>query len=365
MHYVSLSYGYDPTFNAPLPWLERVRAYGGVLSALAKHGKVSHIVQIDYEGVYAHEGVDYHFVNYGDDLALFPNRLHQLVKSLKPDVVIVHSFNYPLQVKQLRLALSFSMPIIVQNHAEKPAFGARKILQRIADKWIDAYFFASRSMGLDWVTKGNLSSPNKIHEVMELSSIFYPIDRAEARAETGIDAEKAYLWAGRLDENKDPITAIKAFLKFAETTPGARLYMLYHEHEILSQVEQLLSQAPNADAIKLVGKIPNDDMLYWFNSVDFFIAASYYEGSGTAVCEAMSCGCIPVISDIHSFRMITDNGNIGLLFPPGNDEKLLAALHQTQMLDVAIEREKALAYFKSTLSFEAIAQKIHDIASSL
>lgn len=360
MQFVSLSYNYDSLYSSPQPWLVRTRAYGGVLVALAKHGSVANITRINYEGEVIHDGVHHHFLNNGSKRLLFPLKLHRLVKSLNPDVVIVHSLNKPLQVIQLRLTLPRKTRIIVQNHAEKPSVGIRKLLQRLADKCVDAYLFASKNMGLDWVTQGNLASAQKIHEVMELSSIFYPIDK-----KTGIDAEKVYLWVGRLDVNKDPITAVKAFLKFAETEPQACLYMLYHTEELLPQIEQLLSDAINPEAIKLIGKIPNDEMLYWFNSADFFIAASHYEGSGTALCEALSCGCVPVVSDIFSFRMITDDGNIGLLFPPGNDIQLLEALHQTQSLDVAIEREKALAYFKSRLSFEAIAQQIHQIAASL
>ncbi|GAA4094458.1 glycosyltransferase [Mucilaginibacter panaciglaebae] len=365
MQLVSLSYDYDPLYSSPQPWLVRTRAYGGVLAALSKYGKVANITRINYEGEITQDGVQRHFLNYGGKRLWFPGKLHRLVKSLNPGVVIVHSLNKPLQVIQLRLSLPRKTRIIIQNHAEKPAKGIRKFLQRVADKCVDAYLFASKDMGLDWVAKGNLASPKKIYEVMELSSIFYPIDRKTARSETRIDAKKAYLWVGRLDTNKDPITAVKAFLKFAETEPQACLYMLYHTAELLPQIKQLLDDAPNADAIKLVGKIPNDEMLYWFNSADFFIAASHYEGSGTALCEALSCGCVPVVSDIFSFRMITNDGHIGLLFPPGDETKLLNALHQTQWLDVATEREKALAYFTSHLSFEAIARQIHQIAASL
>lgn len=365
MHYVSLIYQRDGTYNSPLPWLARVSAYGGVLEALALLGKVTHIVHINYEGELLHNGVNYHFVSCGNEQELFPHQLHRFIKSLKPDVVLVHSFNHPLQVIQLRLALPYKTRIIVQNHAEKPAIGMRKVLQRLADKWIDAYLFASKEMGLGWVAKGNIASPKKINEVMELSSIFYQVDKQTARAKTGVDAEKVYLWAGRLDTNKDPITAVKAFLKFAEANPKARLYMIYQTEELLPEIKQLLSEAPNPDAVKLVGNVPHDDMLYWFNSADFFVAASYYEGSGTALCEALSCGCVPIVSDIPSFRMITDGGKIGLLFSPGKQDELLQALSQSQNLDLNAQRKKALAFFKSNLSFKAIAQKIHAVASSL
>ena len=106
-------------------------------------------------------------------------------------------------------------------------------------------------------------------------------------------------------------------------------------------------------------------MQYWFNSADFIISGSHYEGSGTAICEAMSCGCVPVVTDIFSFRAITANGECGLLYKPGDENALLAALIQTPQMDVQEKRNKALAHFKNNLSFEAIAGKIQEVAASL
>jgi glycosyltransferase involved in cell wall biosynthesis len=141
--------------------------------------------------------------------------------------------------------------------------------------------------------------------------------------------------------------------------------MIYQTEELLPLIKTLLINEANASAITLVCKVPNDELLYWYNSADFIISGSHYEGSGTAVCEAMSCGCIPIVTDIFSFRMITNDGQIGLLYPAGNENALLTALTETQQIDLQFEREKALTYFESNLSFKAIAQKIQDIAASL
>ena len=115
----------------------------------------------------------------------------------------------------------------------------------------------------------------------------------------------------------------------------------------------------------MIGKTPNDDLLYWYNSADFLISGSFYEGSGTAVCEAMSCGCVPLVTDIPSFRMITDNGNCGLLYEAGNEDALLATLLSTQQLDLTEKRNKSITFFKDHLSFEAIAAQINEIAHKI
>jgi glycosyltransferase involved in cell wall biosynthesis len=362
MKFVFASYISSDNYTDPAAWLERIKAYTGVLEAVAVNHEVISIEQINYEGDEVKNGVNYQFRKF--KRTYFPLKLNLYIRQQKPDVVFIHSLHFPLQVILLRLILGRKPKIIIQNHAEKPFTGIKKRLVRLAERSVNAYLFASRAMGLDWIAKGNLTSTKKIHEVMELSSFFHPIPKATARAKTGITEVNPFLWVGRLDQNKDPLTVIKGFLKFAAATPSACLYMLYHTEELLHEIQQLLSNEPHAATIKLIGKVPNDELLYWHNSVDFIVAGSHYEGSGTAVCEAMSCGCIPIVTDIFSFRMMTDNGNIGLLYEAGSEVELLAALQQTNSLNISAEKEKALAYFNSTLSFEAIAGRIGLIAAS-
>jgi glycosyltransferase involved in cell wall biosynthesis len=363
MKFVFASYVCSNSYSDPALWLERIKAYAGILEALAINDEVVSIEQINYQGDLTKNKVNYKFRRFKQSI-WFPVKLHRLIKRQKPDVVIIQSLHFPLQVILLRFTLGRKPKIIIQNHAEKPFIGIKKIATRLSEKCVNAYLFASKTMGLDWVDKGNLTSPQKIHEVMELSSVFYPVDKALAREKTNVYDGLVFLWVGRLDANKDPLTVIKAFLKFAADNTNASLYMIYHTEELLPEIKMLMQNEPNADAIKLIGKVPNHDMLYWYNSADLVISGSHYEGSGTAVCEAMSCGCIPVVTNIPSFRMMTDNGKIGMLYQAGNEMDLLDALNKAIVLNRVIEKEKVLAYFRSHLSFEAIARQIWEIAAS-
>ncbi len=365
MLYVFVNYNYSPGFNSPESWFKRTEGYTGLLECLSKENTVISIKQINYKGICVHNGVQHHFLDLNTQKTYFPLALNRYIKSLNPDIVFVQGLHQPLQVIQLHLLSGKKTKIIAQHHAEIPFVGIKKHIQRMADKYIDAYLFSSKSMGLDWVNKGNLASPQKIHEVMEVSSVFYPIEKTTAKLKAGVTADPAFLLVGRLNANKDPLNVVKTFLRFADTNPQARLYMIYHTDELLDDINELLAKHRNKNAITLVGQLPHNDLLYWYNSADFIISGSHYEGSGTAVCEAMSCGCVPVVTDIFSFRMITDNGKCGLLYEAGNETELLNALMQTQQMDVTEKRAKCLAYFKSTLSFEAIARQIAEIANSL
>jgi glycosyltransferase involved in cell wall biosynthesis len=336
-----------------------------MLEALAQNNGVISIEQISYTGEYKKEGVHYHFKQFTKLGRLFPLTLHRFIKKQKPEVVVIQSLHFPVQVILLRLCLGRKTKIMVQNHAEKPFAGLKRQFQKIADKFIDGYLFASYELGADWVKTGNIAAGVKIHEVMEVSSIFSPMDKAAAIAKTGVEGKPVFLWVGRLNANKAPLTVVKAFLRFAELHPPARLYMIYHTVEFLEDIREVINRSPQKDSIKLIGKIPHNDLQYWLSSSDIMVSGSYYEGSGTAVCEAMSCGCMPLVTDIPSFRMMTDKGRCGLLYEPGNEDALLSALQQTVTIDIEAKKQASFEYFKSNLSFGAIAAQIQEIASSL
>jgi glycosyltransferase involved in cell wall biosynthesis len=360
MRIVFLSYHYSADINSPGEWTDRIKFYIGWAERLAETHTVIRVDQINYEGIFIQKKVQYHCIRRTDKNKLFPRKLHRLVKSLKPDIVIVSSFMYPIQVIQLRAVLGRHVKIFVQHHAEKPFSGAKKLIQYFASRQIDRCLFASRETGLYWVHNHNLVSEKKIREFPEVSSDFYPTDKISARAATGLSGSPAFIWVGRLNQNKDPVLAVKTFLVFAESHPQARLYMIYQTDELLSEISSLLHDKNST--VVLIGKIPHQDLPFWFNSADYYLSASHYEGSGTALCEAMSCGCIPVVTNIPSFRTML--GKTSLLFEPGNQSSLLLALEQTSHLPIDEIRKEVLNRFGSELSFDAIARKFQEIADS-
>lgn len=358
MKIVSTSYINTKEYSDPLAWLDRINFHTGTLEELAKFHEVISIEQINFNGEMARNGVSYNFLNFRKPKLYFPWRLHRHIKKLKPNVVIVHGLDFPFQTMQLRWTLGKKVKIIVQNHAEKPHKGWRKRLQKLADHAADAYFFTSTEMGQEWVKVGIIADDKKIVEVMEASSVFY-FDQKKNN-----NQHPVFLWVGRLDENKDPLTVVTAFLRFAELNPLARLNMIYHEENLLPEIKNLLEGSKNKDCVRLIGRLPHAQLVKWYKEADFIVSGSHYEGSGIAVCEAMACGCMPVLTNIASFRKMTGNGSCGLLYEAGNTEALFEALKKAVLLDKEKEREKTLRQFNNELSFKAIAEKINSVILS-
>ncbi len=360
MRIVSTSYSSTKSFTDPLKWLERIDFYTGILDQLAQQHDVTSIERIDYEGQHKQNGVQYYFYRLNNRVAQFPARLHRFLKKLKPDVVLVNGLVFPLQVMQLRLKLGPAVKIILVHRSERPAKGFRKMLQRIADKFVDAYLFTSAEFGEQWVRSGNITG--KYHEVLHGSSVFTPTGKETARAALSINNSPVFLWVGRLDANKDPLTVIKAFKRFLLVQPTACLFMIYQKEELLEEVKV---EADAIENIKLIGKVAHQALANWYNAADYLIAASHYEGGGISVCEALSCGCIPILSDIVSFRTLSGRGQCGLSFEPGKEQELFNALMKTNSLDIERERTKVLQQFSNELSFKAIGRKIESVMQSL
>lgn len=358
MKIVSTGYTYTAGFDHPETWLKRIDFYTGILDELARRHHVDSIEQINYQGRLEKNGVSYHFLNIRKPKYFFYLRLHRYIKKLAPDVILVNGFIFPLQVIHLRWILGKKTRIIILHRAERPFTGLKRYVQRVAGRYVSAYLFSSKEFKDQW--KRNFDT-RKIYEVMQASSVFYPVDREMCRQKLGIAGSPVFLWTGRLDSNKDPLTVISAFLLFLQSCPSAVLYMIYQADDLLPEVTQLIRQQNASHAIRLVGKVEHEQLLSWYNSADFIVSGSHYEGGGTAVCEAMSCGCIPVVTSIPSFRSMTALGTCGLLYEPGNDKALLAALLQTRHMDMQQERAKVLQQFRQEYSFEAIARKIEHV----
>jgi glycosyltransferase involved in cell wall biosynthesis len=366
MKIVSTSYVNTNSYSDPEEWLERISFYTGLLEELAREYEVESIEQINYSGRLIQNAVTYHFLNFKKKKLWFPRRLHRYIKDLKPDVLFVNGFIFPIQIIQLRKTLGKRVKIIVLHRAEKPFNGIKGYIQKLADRSVDAYLFASDEFGEDWINKGIIKSKEKIHEVMQSSSIFHLEDKTTAKEILQINGDRLFLWVGRLNTNKDPLTVVKAFKKYLSVRTGAKLYMIYQTDELLPEVETLINtDRKTRESIVLVGKVEHRQLQLWYNATDFFISGSHYEGSGISVCEAMSCGCIPLLTNIISFRRMTGPGKCGFLYEPGNAEQLSSILLKTNELDLQVEKQKAVKQFADELSFKAIAKKIKRIFNSL
>jgi glycosyltransferase involved in cell wall biosynthesis len=357
---VHISYARVTGYSDPQAWLKRIDFFVELLVMMSEHANVKSIHCIGYEGSVMYKNVEFYFFNVGNVSSSIPFRLHALIKKMNPDVVVVHGLVFPLQIILLRKAIGDKVKIFAQHHAEKPLQYHRRYFQQLADRYIKAYFFTALELARPWIEAKQISDPLKVYEVMEVSSVFHALD-----SESSFRAN-AYIWVGRLDDNKDPLTLIRGFGKFSEQFPTVKLMIIYRGGNLRGEVEKLLNENKAwRDNITLKEDVPHQELSRWYHESGFVLSTSHYEGSGTAVCEGMSCGCIPILSNIASFNMMTAKGKLGLLFNAGDAEGLANALVRSTAIEQAPMRKAVLDHFRKHLSNEAIASRMLKIIDRL
>jgi glycosyltransferase involved in cell wall biosynthesis len=361
MKVLHMSYAYVGSYDKPESWLDRISFFTGILERMARSMEVVAVYNIEYTGTLERNGVTYLFPGFKPKSLRWPFRFNNYILSINPDVIIIQGFS-PWQTFLLGRKNS-GLKILVQHRAEKPFKGVKKFLQKKADRYIHSYFFSSAALADPWIAGGQIKDKSNVIEVLGMSSAFKPIEKELALSRTGIAPGLVFLWVGDLNANKNPVLAIDAFTEFLKDHPSALLVMIYRPSGLEATL-RLRTKGLEAH-IRLVGSVPHENMIDWYNSADFVLSTSFYESAGLSVCEGMSCGCIPVLTDIPSFRMMSDGGRAGLLFTAGSKESLVATLKKCSSLDRAHARERALAWFKTKLSFDANVERIMKVADTL
>lgn len=326
---------------------------------------IQFIKHMDHEGRNKINDVRYVFFKRPNKFFQIPFKTHNYIKSQRPDIIIIQGLVFPVQVLALRMKVGKECKIIVQHHGEKPFKGIKKLFQKIAVKYIDAYLFTAIEISWDWVSS-NIINPTKCFEILPASTHFTPQDKNICKEKLGFKGVHNFLWVGRLNENKDPMTVLKGFEKYLRFQPQARLHMVFQTNDLLNEIEEFIGQCNSLESsVELHGKILHNELPYWYSAADYYISASHSESCGYALLEAMACGCIPVVTSIPSFKKITKNGKYGFLFSPDKPDELLKILSNLEKINAKEFSGKVIQHFNNNLSYKNIAEDLYNISRSL
>jgi glycosyltransferase involved in cell wall biosynthesis len=353
----------DEYFNKYLT----IHGWSKALSDLGLEVSVYH--RFNKNALFEKNGVKYFLINDNKrhDLKWYQNPIsfHNKICEDKHDIIHVNSFIYSYQASLLKKQLP-SVKLVIQHHAEKPGHRVKRFLLRNFSSSLDGFIFSSSELYNEWLKTKTLPTGKKFTEIMEGSSDFTFRNRDEMRVKTGLLGKPVILWVGRLDENKDPLTVLSGFLKLLNDFPEAKLYMIYSEDKLKQQVLSFIKQNTIVEnSVVLLGFIKHNDICDYYNSADYFVLGSHYEGSGFSLVEAMSCGVVPVVTDIPAFRMITSKGQIGALWRCSDSDSFYNIAKEIIHKPLEVESKKALDFFSDNLSFPAIARKAKMFYESL
>lgn len=287
-----------------------------------------------------------------------PFRFHMYIQSLQPDYILVHGFGSAHYLIFLKMMCPKAKILLQSNGFSPMPKGLKKFAYTISDNFIDGYLFTGVENAKAWY-ESKIFNRSKVFEVMEGSTHF------KFNGNTNRN-QNSFIWVGRLDNNKDPMTILNAFDLFLDDEPTAILTMIFHEGELLEAVTHRISISENLKrAVQLQGFVEHQQLEILYNQHQYFVLGSHFEGSGYALLEAMACGCVPVVTKIPSFEYMTNNGDCAMLFSPKNEAELLAQLRKTKVVNYEEQQQKVLNHFDNKLSFQAIANQIEFVFQSL
>ena len=363
---IDLNYHTHSDLSNPEDVLELQKASIGFVDFIKEKVSIQLIKHLNYEGEKYLDGVKYVFFKSKNKFWYIPFKTHRYIQKQNPDIVLVQGLIFPLQLIALKVKLGKKIKIIIQHHGEKPYPGIKGLFQKLADHFIDMYLFTTVENANEWIKKKIISNKEKCSELLEASTSFKLKEKLQCKFSLGFTGNHNYLWVGRLNVGKDPITVISAFEKYIISCPEARLFMIFQTEELLPVIKRELEKNQQLKkAVILKGKVKHSELEAWFNAADFFISGSHKEGSGYALIEAMSCGCIPLVTNIPSFKKITCDGTFGFLFEPGNSESLLNILLNLKNVGKEKLSSSVVEHFNHSLSFNSIADELVTICEKL
>jgi D-inositol-3-phosphate glycosyltransferase len=193
--------------------------------------------------------------------------------------------------------------------------------------------------------------------------LFKPVDRDEARKETGLDNGKTILYVGRIDPLKGISNLIKAF-SYLEDNRDIKLAIIgggESSREETVSLKALARELGVENRILFTGTVKQDRMPLYYSAADVCVISSFYESFGLVALESLSCGTPIVANDVGDLKNIVREGKTGYV-TESNDPQLLAEKISLILDKPDSEKEPVSSVRDSVIEFawENIAASLAD-----
>lgn len=148
-------------------------------------------------------------------------------------------------------------------------------------------------------------------------------EAAALRREIGFAADDVVIGSvGRLVEQKDYPTQLKAFAMAAERVPRLRM-VLAGDGPLEQMLRQMVRDLGLEDRVRFLGHWTRVPAL--LRSLDIFVLASKFEPFGVAILEAKAAGVAIVATRVNEIPEILSDGESGLLTPAEDPDGMARA----------------------------------------
>lgn len=260
-------------------------------------------------------------------------RIYTLRKVLKEENVdTVVSFMGPPNYRLLlaTIGLKIKKVVSVRNDPYREyGGGIKKIIAKNIFKLADACVFQTNDAA-EYFSKA-------VRRKSQI--IFNPVNPKFFQTEW-IGNEKNIAVVGRLQKQKNPVLAVKAFEKIANEFPEYTM-TYYGEGELRDELIEYIKKKSLNEQVIIYGKVT--DVEKYLSQASVFVLSSDYEGLPNALMEAMAVGipCISTDCPCGGPRSLIQNERQGVLVPC-NDIQMLADAMRVLLKNGTLRSEMSL-----------------------
>ena len=244
---------------------------------------------------------------------------------------LIHAhFTWPSGYIAAKLRQQYHVPVLTTVHENtdwldreikmnhpylKMAWSGANILIRVNKKDVKA---------LKHFNESTVAIPNGF------SPSFHPMDTTMAREKLALPIGAKIIFSlGLLRERKGFDYLINAMTSVCEHRNDILCYIGGSGVEY-DRLKEQINQLHLESSVKLLGRVPGDQLPLWMNACDVFTLPSLSEGNPTVMFEALGCGKPFIGTRVGGVPEVITSDEYGLLVEPGSSsdlaEKLLSAL---------------------------------------
>ena len=262
------------------------------------------------------------------------------------DVIDAHYY-YPDGVAAALLAKWFNKPLVITARGTDVNLIPDYALPRLWIQWAAQQASASIGVSAALVQRMRQLSlaADRLHVMRNGvdAERFAPHPLQAMRAELGLTGAPVVLTVGNLHAHKGQRLVLEAFATLRASHPQARLVIVGDgpDRAVLSQRAAELGLA---DAVSLVGTVPNADLARWYSAADVLVLASSREGWPNVLLEGMACGTPVVASAVGGIPEVVQSHEVGRLVAEHTGPAFAMAM--LDLLAAKPDRERVRAYAK-------------------
>lgn len=140
-----------------------------------------------------------------------------------------------------------------------------------------------------------------------------------------VDKDIDVLFCGRIEKRKGSRPMVEVCKQLIASRPDIRISIVGYGDDDEFVISELAQYPRNVD---LVGKVPFEKMIGFYNRSKVYVSTSYYEGLPGTCLEALAMKLPVVVWDFEFYNPLVLDGVNGKLVPPNQYPAMVKAIHE-------------------------------------